>query len=123
MSASDVIAIVAATVLTMLIAALATLFVLLARVLRDLRVTVDVLRHDAIELLDETQQAVGDAAVEIDRVERLVTSAERMDELKRSLATPMVKAMAFGSGVSRATRRLRDGEPSPRRRTKRKRAS
>jgi HAMP domain-containing protein len=123
MSASDVIAVVAATLLTVLIAVLATLLVLLVRTLRELRETVDVLRDDAIDLLDETSVAVGDAAVEIDRVERLVTSAERMDELKRSLATPMVKAMAFGTGVSRATKRLRAGEPSPRRRTKRKRAS
>jgi len=123
MSASDVIAVVAATLLTVLVAVLATLLVLLVRTLRELRETVDVLRGDAIELLDETQSAVGEAAVEIDRVERLVTSAERMDELKRSLATPMVKAMAFGTGVSRATKRLRDGEPSPRRRAKRKRAS
>ena len=54
-----------------------------------------------------------DAATEIDRVERLVTSAERLDEAKRAIATPVVKAMAFGTGVSRAAQRLRDGE-SPR---------
>jgi hypothetical protein len=122
MSASDVLAIVAATVVTILVVVLATLLVLLARTLRELRSTVDILRVDAIEILEETSTAVGDAAVEIDRVERLVTSAERLDEMKRSLATPMVKAMAFGTGVSRAAHRLRVGEPSPRRK-RRKRAS
>jgi hypothetical protein len=126
MSASDVIAVVAATLLTVLVAVLATLLVLVVRTLRELRETVDVLRGDAIDLLDETLQAVGEAAVEIDRVERLVTSAERVDELKRSLATPMVKAMAFGTGVSRAAQRLKEGDdpvpPVRRRRRRRSRA-
>jgi hypothetical protein len=126
MSASDVFAIVAATMVTMLVAVLATLLVLLARVLRDLRTTVDVLREDALALLDETEHAVSGAAAEVDRVERLVTSAERLDEAKRAIATPVVKAMAFGSGVSRAAHRLREGEPpsaTASRRRRRKRAS
>ena len=122
MTTTDVIAVIAATVVTMLVAVLATLLVQLARTLRELRATVDVLRVDAIELLDETQDAVREAAVEIDRVERLVTSAERLDEAKRAIATPVVKAMAFGTGVSRAAQRLRDGE-QPRRGRRRRRAS
>jgi hypothetical protein len=93
-----------------------------ARTLRSLRAMIEQLRVDAIELLDATSEAVGNAEVEVERVDRLLTNAERIDDVKRSLATPMVKAMAFGTGVSRATRRLRDGEPSPRRR-RRKRAS
>ena len=79
------------------------------------------MRVDAIALLDEAKEAVYDAAVEIDRVERLVTSGERLDDAKRAIATPMVKAMAFGTGVSRAAQRLREGD-APRKR-KRKRAS
>ena len=93
---------------------------LFARTLRKLRVTVDGLREDAATLLAETGDAVHDAAVELERVERLVTSAERLDEAKRAIATPVVKAMAFGTGVSRAAQRLRDGEP---RRGRRPRAS
>jgi hypothetical protein len=123
MSTSDVVAVVAATVLTMLAAVLATLLVLLARVLRDLRSTVDILREDAFALLDETDDAVRNAAGEIDRVERLVSSAERLDEAKRAIASPVVKAMAFGTGVSRAAQRLRDGEPPTTRRRRRRRAS
>jgi hypothetical protein len=121
MSTSDVVAVVAATLVTLLVGVLATLLVVLAKTLRDLRATIDILRSDAIELLDETADAVHDAAIEIDRVDRLLTNAERLDDAKRSLATPMVKAMAFGSGVSRAAQRLRDGEPV--RRKRRKRAS
>jgi hypothetical protein len=116
-----VLAVVAATVVTMLVAVLATVLVMVARTLRDLRAVVDSLRTDALALLGETSDAVNDAAAEIDRVERLVTSAERLDEAKRAIATPVVKAMAFGTGVSRAAQKLREGE-NPRRR-RRKRAS
>lgn len=121
MSTSDVLAVVAATIVTLLVGVLATLLVLLAKTLRDLRATVDILRTDAIELLDDTADAVNEAAAEIDRVERLVLNTERLDEAKRALATPVVKAMAFGTGVSRAAQRLREGEPV--RRKRRKRAS
>jgi hypothetical protein len=123
MSTSEVLAVVAATVVTMLVVVLAVILVLLARVLRELRATVDVLRDDAIALLDETSDAVHDAAAEIERVERLVSSAERLDEAKRAIATPVVKAMAFGSGVSKAAQRLREGEPPRRARARRRRAS
>jgi uncharacterized protein YoxC len=118
MSTSDVLAVVAATVVAMVVAVLAAVLVSTARTLRRLRATVDALRVETITLLDDARAAVQDAAGEIDRVERLVTSAERLGEAKRALATPVVKAMAFGTGVSRAAQRLRDGEsPKPRRRS------
>jgi signal transduction histidine kinase len=123
MSTGDALAVVAATVVTILIVVLAVVMVLLTRTLRELRAAVEVLQDDALALLDEARVSVRDAASEIERVERLVTSAERLDEAKRAIATPMVKAMAFGTGVSRAAQRLRDGEsprseprPAPRRR-------
>jgi len=97
--------------------------VLLSRTLRELRAALVILEEDALALLDDARVSVRDAATEIDRVERLVTSAERLDEAKRAIATPVVKAMAFGTGVSRAAQRLREGEarrgslPSKRRRS------
>jgi hypothetical protein len=131
MSAGDVLAVVAATVVTMLIAVLAATLVALTRTLRELRATADALHDEAIPLLDAAREAVVEAAVEVDRVERLVTSAERVSGAvdgasrlaARTLRSPVVKAMAFGTGVSRAAQRLRDGEPAPvarRRRRKRK---
>jgi hypothetical protein len=123
MSTGDALAVVAATVVTILIVVLAVVMVLLTRTLRELRAAVEVLQDDALALLDEARVSVRDAAGEIERVERLVTSAERLDEAKRAIATPMVKAMAFGTGVSRAAQRLREGDsprpeprPAPRRR-------
>jgi hypothetical protein len=121
MSTSDVLAVVAATVVTILVVVLAVLLVSLARTLRQLRTTIDALRVDAIAVLDESRDAVFEAGREIERVDRLVTSGERLDETKRAIATPVVKAMAFGTGVSRAAQRLREGD-APRRR-RRKRAS
>ena len=124
MSTVDGLAIVAATIVTILVAVLATVLVFLARTLRELRAALVILEEDALALLDDARVSVRNAATEIDRVERLVTSAERLDEAKRAIATPVVKAMAFGTGVSRAAQRLREGEPvvPPARRRGRRRA-
>jgi hypothetical protein len=117
MSTGDVLAIVAATVVTLLVGALAVVLIALTRTLQQLRHTVDALRAEAIPLLNDARDAVRDAGKEVDRVERLVTSAERVGDAKRALATPVVKAMAFGTGVSRGARRLREGDTKPRRRS------
>jgi len=121
MSAGDVLAVVAATVVTILIAVLAATLVALARTLRDMRATADALYDEELPLLDAARESVREAAIEIDRVERLVTSAERLNGAvdgasrlaARSLRSPVVKTMAFGTGVSRAVQRLRVGEPAP----------
>src|SRR5712672_2551433 len=118
MSAGDVVAIVAATVVTMLVAVLAATLLALTRTLRDLRDTANALHDDALPLLAAARDAVADAAVEVDRVERLVTSAERIGGAvdgasrlaARTLQSPVVKAMAFGTGVTRAAQKLRQGE-------------
>jgi hypothetical protein len=115
---SDVVAVVAITVVAILSGVLVAVLVALTRALRDLRQTVVVLREETVALLDEAYEAVRGAAIEVDRVERLVTSAERIDGAQqrayKTLASPAVKAMAFGTGVSRAAKRLREGEsPTP----------
>jgi hypothetical protein len=138
MSAGDVLLVVAATVVTMLVAVLAFTLVALTRTLRDLRDTANALHDEALPLLTAARDAVTDAAVEVDRVERLVTSAELLSGAvdgasrmaARTLRSPVVKAMAFSSGVSRAAQRMREGDapappvrqPTSRRRAK-KRAS
>ena len=119
MSAGDVLLVVAATVVTMLVAVLAFTLVALTRTLRDLRDTADALHDEALPLLAAARDAVNDAAVEVDRVERLVASAELLGGAvhgasriaARTLRSPVVKAMAFGTGVSRAAQRMREGDP------------
>jgi len=134
MSAGDVLAVVAATVVTMLVAVLGASLIAVTRTLRELRDTATALHDEAIPLLEAARDAVCDAATEVDRVERLVTSAERLSGAvdgasrlaARTLRSPVVKAMAFGTGVSRAAQRLREGEPpvpvARRRRGRRRRA-
>ena len=104
MSTGDVLAVVAATVVTILVVVLAIVLVALARTLRELRAALTVLEEDALALLDDARTHVHDAATEIDRVERLVTSAGKLDEAKRAIATPVVKAMAFGTGAPKRRR-------------------
>jgi hypothetical protein len=119
MSASDAFAVVAATLVAILTGALVVMLVHTARTLRELRTTVALLREDAIALLDDAYAAVRDATYEVERVDRLVTSAEKLngavDGAQRiaykTLASPVVKAMALGSGVSRAAQALRDPVP------------
>ena len=55
MSTSDVLAVVAATVVALFVAVLATLLVGVARTLRELRSTVTALQEDALVLLDEAR--------------------------------------------------------------------
>ena len=132
MSAGDVLAVVAATVMTMLVAVLAVTLVALTRTLRDMRATATALYDEALPLLEAARDSVSDAAFEIDRVERLVSSAEKLNGAvdgasrlaARTLRSPVVKAMAFGTGVSRAAQKLREGEtpvPPARRRGRRAR--
>jgi hypothetical protein len=130
MSAGDALAIVAATVVTMMVTVLAATLIALTRTLRDLRDTANALHDEALPLLEDARDAVVDAAVEVDRVERLVTSAERIGGAvdgasrlaARTLQSPVVKAMAFGTGVSRAAQKLRQGEtPMPPTRRRRRR--
>jgi hypothetical protein len=119
MSTSDVLAVVAATVVTILVGALAATLVALARTLRDLRLTLAALDDEVLTLVEDAHAAVREAAHDLDRVERLVSSAERITQTvdgaskaaARTIASPVVKAMAFGTGVSRAAQRLRDPEP------------
>jgi len=127
MSAGDVLVVVAATVVTMLVAVLAFTLVALTSTLRDLRDTANALHDEALPLLEAARDAVNEAAGEVDRVERLVSSAELLGDAvdgasriaARTLRSPVVKAMAFSTGVSRAAQRLREGEastPPPRQR-------
>ena len=119
MDTGDVLAVVAATVVAILAGVLIAALYSLARTLHVLRTTVEHLREETIALLDDAHDAVREAATEVDRIDRLVGSAEKINDAVdgaqrmayKTLASPVVKAMAFGSGVSRAAQRIREGEP------------
>ena len=119
MDTSDVLAVVAATVVAILAGVLIATLYSLTRTLQTLRATVEHLREETVALLDDAHDAVREATTEVDRIDRLVGSAEKINDAVdgaqrmayKTLASPVVKAMAFGSGVSRAAQRLREGEP------------
>jgi hypothetical protein len=122
MSTSEALAVVAAVVVAMFVGALAFSLVSLARTLRVLRATVEELRAQTLPLANELRDAVREASTEVERVDRLVTSAERLEGAVdsasrlayRTFANPVVKAMALGTGVSRAAQRLRDSDSTDR---------
>ncbi|MGH8998295.1 MAG: hypothetical protein ACRDY7_02785 [Acidimicrobiia bacterium] len=91
----------------------------LVRTLRALAAVVEDLNRETVPLLAELRGDAAKASAELDRVEDLVGAAEsvtrRVDDASRlaylTFANPVVKVMAFGSGVGRAGRRLR-GRPA-----------
>jgi hypothetical protein len=119
MSTSDALAVAAAVIVAGFVGALAMALVATTRTLRVLRDTVDALREETIPLLHDVRDAARGASDEVERVDRLVTSAERLEGAVdgagrlayRTLASPVVKAMAIGTGVSRAAHRIRESEP------------
>jgi hypothetical protein len=111
-------ALVSATVLCAL--GFAALVVVLGRVLsclREVRAALDALLADATPLLDDLRASVDDARDDLVRFDRVLGSAEaisaRVDGASRvaraALSAPVIKAVAFTSGTSRAARRLREG--------------
>jgi hypothetical protein len=120
METSDVVAVILATVVAVLAGALVVALFWTVRTLRKLQATVRTLQEETLALLDDAHDAVREAASEVDRIDRLVGSAERINDAVdgaqrmayKTLASPVVKAMAFGTGVSRAAKRLREGESS-----------
>ena len=120
MGTSDVVAIVAAVIVAILSGALVVALVSVGAALRSLREAADLLREETLPLVAELHRAVADTVDEVERVDRIITAAEgigdRVDGASRlayrAFGSPVVKAMAFGAGVTQATRRLR-GAPSP----------
>jgi hypothetical protein len=121
MQTSDALAIVAAVVVAILSGALVVALVSLRSSLVSMRAAADMLREETLPLVAELHRAVADTVEEVERVDRIITAAEgigdRVDGASRlayrTLGSPVVKAMAFGAGVSQATRRLRGGAKQP----------
>ena len=119
MSTSDAVAVAAAVIVAILSGALVVGLLSLASALRSLRAATDLLREETLPLVAELHRAVADTVEEVERVDRIITAAEGLGErvdgasrlAYRAFGSPVVKAMAFGAGVSQATRRLR-GVPS-----------
>ena len=98
--------------------ALVVVTVSLLRTLRSLRAVADDLNREAVPLLAGLEGDARKASQGLDRVGDLVGAAEsvtrRVDGASKmavaTFSSPLVKVLAFGSGVGRAGRRLRGKE-------------
>jgi hypothetical protein len=80
-----------------------------------LRVSVEELRQETIPLVSDLRNTVGQANAELGRVDTLLNRAESIsstvDSASRlaylAFSNPLIKALAFGAGTTRAARRLR----------------
>ncbi|HLX88258.1 MAG TPA: hypothetical protein VKR22_07380 [Acidimicrobiales bacterium] len=93
----------------------------LARRIRELGRVVDELRHETLPLIREARLVAGQAATEMERVGDVLGSAEAVSATVdsasrlayRAFANPVVKVLAFGSGLGGALRRLLGRSPRP----------
>ena len=122
MSAGDLAAVV--VTICSIVAVVAVLFALQRTLatLRQVRAAMDELQERGLPLVDELADAVDAANVELERVDRLVGSAESISQTVdatsklayRALSAPVIKTVAITSGASRAARRLRKDSPDER---------
>lgn len=115
MEASEVAAVVGVVAAAVLVVGLLFALASLARALTALREAVDELQRETIPLVRDMQEAVQRADDDLHRFEGVLGTAESLgqtvDAASRlaylTFSNPVVKAMAFGTGVARAGRRLR----------------
>lgn len=115
MSGAEWVAVVLAVVAAVLAVAAAVVVASLARTLASLRDVVDDLNREALPLLSDLRGGAEQASADLERVGDLVGAAESVtrtvDGASRlaymTFSNPVVKVLAFGSGLGRAGRRLR----------------
>ena len=119
MSADDVAVLVAACVAAVAAVGSLTAVVLLGRRIRDLRRLVDDLQRETVPLVRDARLVVEEAATEMVRVGDVLGSAESVSATVdsasrlayRAFSNPVVKVLAYTTGVGAALRRL-FGRPS-----------
>ncbi len=102
-------------VATLVVAALLVAVVMLVVAARQLRRETGELRRQTRAVLAALDGTVTDAARDLDRVDDLIGSAERITATVGSAsrlaqaawATPVIKVMALGAGTARASERMR----------------
>jgi hypothetical protein len=115
MSATDLAAVIVAGCSVVAVVLLAVALIALVRTLRAMREVALLLRTETVPVLDDLRDTVDVANHEIERLDRLVTTAESVtgtvDSASRlayiAMANPVIKGVAFASGTAKAARRLR----------------
>jgi hypothetical protein len=114
MGATATVALVASCVALVALTATIVAAVALGRRTRELREVVAQLRAETLPLVRDARTVVDHAATEMERVGDVLGSAEAVSATVdsasrlayRAFANPVVKTVAFGSGLSGALRRL-----------------
>jgi len=122
MSGSEWAAVFAAQLCLVALVVLVVVIVRLDRAAKDLRAAAADFRAEAEPVLEQLRAVVRDADFELDRVDAIVTGAERVggrvdsasDLAYRTFTNPVVKALAVGTGTRRAVQRLRGDKPEKR---------
>ena len=117
MDASDATAVIVAVTSGVAVLVLIWAIVSLTRTMRLLRESVDELRRESLPVVAELRTTVQAANAELERVDTLLGTAESIsttvDSASRlaylAFSNPVIKAIAFASGTSRAARRFRRG--------------
>lgn len=115
LATTDAVAIGVTVVATLVVVALALALAHLLRSVRELRRQAEALAREAGELLSEMRADLRQAGAEVERVERMVGSAEAISDavggasrvMGRIVAAPFIKTVAFAAGVGQAARSLR----------------
>jgi hypothetical protein len=117
-SAGEWAAVVGAQVCLVLLVVLVAMIVRLDRTTREVRQAATEFRRESGAALRELRDAVRAADHELDRVDAIVTGAERVTDrvdaasalADKVITSPVVKAMAVGTGTRRAVQRLRGND-------------
>ncbi len=115
MTAGEVAAVVGAAAGTILVVGLLFALASLSSTLRAVRGAVEDFRRESIPLLANLRTTLEQANAELARVDGVLGRAESIggtvDAASRlaylAFGNPLIKAMAFGAGTTRAARRLR----------------
>ena len=115
MDASDAAAVVVAVVSGIAVAVLIFAIVSLNRTLKQLRTAIEEVRRETVPAVHDMRVAIGNANLELERVDNLLGTAESIsttvDSASRlaylAFSNPVIKTLAFASGTGSAARRFR----------------
>jgi len=115
LSGGEIALIVLAGFWALLVVFLALVLVNLFRVLESTKTLIDGIRQETVPLLSEVRTSVTKVNRELDRADTIMSSAgnitktvERVSAVvEQAVSSPLIKAVAFGAGASRALKRLK----------------
>jgi DNA topoisomerase IB len=115
LTASGAVAVGVTVVATLVVVAFVASLVAAIRAARALRRSAAELQREAHALMGQLQQTVDVAGRELERVDDLIGSAEKISSTvgsasrlaQAAMATPVIKVMALGAGTARASERMR----------------